>query len=100
MTGHFTSYETRTNHELATPGMPRVVSAGDRAHTDRMEQLPGLPAAAFDKEDGSPDAAFYAFPRFVTHIDAGAVAAVTQLYRESLPAGGAVLDLMSSWVSH
>jgi hypothetical protein len=25
---------------------------------------------------------------------------VTQLYREHLPAGGAVLDLMSSWVSH
>jgi hypothetical protein len=39
-------------------------------------------------------------PRFVTHIDAGAVEAVTALYREYLPAGGAVLDLMSSWVSH
>jgi SAM-dependent methyltransferase len=25
---------------------------------------------------------------------------VTELYREHLPAGGAVLDLMSSWVSH
>ena len=25
---------------------------------------------------------------------------MTQLYREHLPAGGAVLDLMSSWVSH
>jgi SAM-dependent methyltransferase len=65
-----------------------------------MEQLPGLPAAAFDKEDSSPDAAFYGFPRFVTHIDAGAIAAVTRLYREMLPPGGAVLDLMSSWVSH
>jgi len=65
-----------------------------------MEQLPGLPAAAFDKEDRSPDAAFYAFPRFVTHIDAGAIEAVTRLYRALLPAGGAVLDLMSSWVSH
>jgi SAM-dependent methyltransferase len=28
------------------------------------------------------------------------VAAVTGLYREVLPPGGAVLDLMSSWVSH
>jgi SAM-dependent methyltransferase len=65
-----------------------------------VEQLPGLPPAAFDKEDRSPDAAFYAFPRFVTHIDAGAIAAVTRLYRETLPVGGAVLDLMSSWVSH
>jgi SAM-dependent methyltransferase len=65
-----------------------------------MEQLPGLPPAAFDKEDPSPDAAFYDFPRFVTHIDDGAIAAVTRIYRETLPAGGAVLDLMSSWVSH
>jgi SAM-dependent methyltransferase len=65
-----------------------------------VEQLPGLPAAAFDRIDPSPDADFYEFPRFVTHIDEGAIAAVTQVYRERLPAGGDVLDLMSSWVSH
>ncbi len=65
-----------------------------------MEQLPGLPAAAFDKEDPSPDAEFYDFPRFVTHIDDGAISAVTAIYRAVLPPGGAVLDLMSSWVSH
>ena len=65
-----------------------------------MEQLPGLPEAAFAKADPSPDAEFYADPRFVTHIDDGAIAAVTRVYRESLPSGGAVLDLMSSWVSH
>ena len=65
-----------------------------------MEQLPGLPAAAFDKMDRDADALFYAQPRFVTHIDDGAIAAVTRVYREVLPAGGAVLDLMSSWVSH
>jgi SAM-dependent methyltransferase len=65
-----------------------------------MEQLPGLPAAAFDKADPSPDAEFYEYPRFVTHIDDGAIAAVTQVYRDTLPPGGAVLDVMSSWVSH
>ena len=65
-----------------------------------MEQLPGLPPAAFDKADPSPDAEFYAFPRFVTHIDDTAIAAVTQVYREILPPGGTLLDLMSSWVSH
>src|ERR1700760_2942320 len=43
-----------------------------------MEQLPGLPEAAFDKADPSPDAEFYADPRFVTHIDDAAIAAVTQ----------------------
>ena len=65
-----------------------------------MEQLPGLPAAAFDKQDPSPDAEFYDFPRFVTQIDDGAIAAVTSVYREVVPAGGSLLDLMSSWVSH
>jgi SAM-dependent methyltransferase len=59
-----------------------------------------LPAEAFRRYDESPDPEFYRVPRFVTHIDDRAVATVTQLYRELLPAGGEVLDLMSSWVSH
>lgn len=62
--------------------------------------LNDLPPQAFARRDESPDPEFYRFERLVTHIDAGAVAAVTQLYRQFLPAGGAVLDLMSSWVSH
>ncbi len=65
-----------------------------------MVQLPGLPDAAFEKADPSPDAEFYDFPRFVTHIDDAAIAAVTQIYRTLLPADGAILDVMSSWVSH
>ena len=60
----------------------------------------GLPAHAFNKRDPSPDALFYVQPRLVTHIDDGAIAAVTALYRQHLPPGGRVLDLMSSWVSH
>jgi SAM-dependent methyltransferase len=62
--------------------------------------LLGLPASAFDRVDETPDPLFYAFPRLVTHIDDRAIAAVTQLYRGLFPAGGAILDLMSSWVSH
>ena len=65
-----------------------------------MEQLPGLPPGAFEKADPLPDAEFYDQPRFVTHIDDGAIAAVTRAYRQTLPPGGALLDLMSSWVSH
>ena len=62
--------------------------------------FPELPPEAFAKEDTGDDRAFYAPPRLVTHIDEGAVAALTQLYRTLLPAGGRLLDLMSSWVSH
>jgi SAM-dependent methyltransferase len=55
---------------------------------------------AFRRTDEAPDEKFYQAPRLVTHIDDQAIAAVTQLYREFLPAGGEILDLLSSWVSH
>lgn len=58
-----------------------------------------FPPGFFDRGDPSDDARFYAFDRFVTHIDDGAIAAVTELYRE-LGVRGDVLDLCSSWVSH
>lgn len=72
--------------------------SAEYAHGD--ESLLGLPAVAFDRLDDAPDDLFYASPRLVTHIDGRAIAAVTQLYRQLFPAGGAILDLMSSWVSH
>ena len=59
-----------------------------------------LPTTWFRRADETPDEAFYVQPRFVAHIDDEAIAAVTQLYREYFPDGGAVLDLMSSWISH
>ena len=65
-----------------------------------LPELPELPANAFAKADPTPDALFYRQPRFVAHIDDGAIAAVTRLYREVLPPGGVLLDLMGSWVSH
>ena len=62
--------------------------------------LPELPDGAFAKQDGGDDLAFYAPARLVTHLDEGAVAALTARYRTLLPEKGRVLDLMSSWVSH
>ena len=55
-----------------------------------------LPAKAFRRYDEAPDEEFYKTPRLVTHIDELAIAAVTQLYTEFFPAGGQILDLMSS----
>src|SRR5690242_10231107 len=60
----------------------------------------GLPDGAFDRIDESADEEFYAPARLVYHIDDHAVAALTAFYRTILPACGAILDLMSSWVSH
>jgi len=59
----------------------------------------GFPAGFFDRSDPTDDTAFYRPDRFVTHIDAGAIAAVGALYAE-LGIDGDVLDLMSSWISH
>ncbi|HZG62332.1 MAG TPA: methyltransferase domain-containing protein [Rubrobacteraceae bacterium] len=59
-----------------------------------------LPEGALRRYDEMPDEEFYRTPRLVTHIDDRAIAAVTQLYLELFPPGGAILDLMSSWVSH
>jgi SAM-dependent methyltransferase len=39
-------------------------------------------------------------PARASQIDAAAIAAITDIYREILPPGGAILDLMSGWVSH
>ncbi len=64
--------------------------------TDELD----LPPGAFDRLDESADEDFYAPARLVYHIDDHAVAALTEFYRTVLPAGGAILDLMSSWVSH
>ncbi len=62
--------------------------------------VPELPDHAFRKSDARDDALFYAPARLVTHIDEEATAALTRFYREALPEQAAVLDLMSSWVSH
>lgn len=54
----------------------------------------------FRRIDETMDYQFYMQPRFVTHIDDGAIASLTEYYRRTLPAGGAILDLCSSWISH
>jgi methyltransferase family protein len=68
--------------------------------TKTMEDELGLPAGAFTRIDNGADESFYEEPRLVYHIDDHAVAVLTGFYRTVLPAGGVVLDLMSSWVSH
>lgn len=74
---------------------------------------------AFGRYDEDNDAAFYSFPRFVTHIDDAAIQSLTDYYAQVMhcscvghttpsvqvfPKGGgdnvALLDICSSWVSH
>ena len=55
---------------------------------------------AFRRMDETPDEQFYRVPRFTSHIDQGAIDAVTELYRQYFPSNSTILDLMSSWLSH
>jgi hypothetical protein len=64
-----------------------------------MDETPFKPEF-FSRVDEADDAEFYAEPRLVVHIDDWAIEAARRTYGELLPAGGSVLDLMSSWRSH
>jgi len=59
-----------------------------------------IPEHLLRRTDETEDALFYTEPRLVTHIDDATIASLTDYYRETLPTGGDVLDLMSSWISH
>lgn len=50
--------------------------------------------------DGQDDSIFYAFPRFVQHVDDSFKRRLADLYRSVIPAGSDVLDLCASWDSH
>jgi len=59
-----------------------------------------LPIAASFLRDDWFEASAGSEATAARHIDDAAIAAVTRLHREILPAGGVILDLMSGWVSH
>ena len=54
------------------------------------------PQEFFQCEDSAPDEEFYREPRKVVHLDMYALQAVTDLYRELLPANGVIRDVRSS----
>jgi SAM-dependent methyltransferase len=92
--------EARLDRTTGCAALPRRELPSSFAAMTAEFAAPNFPPGAFAKEDTDADAAFYAEARLVTHIDDAAIAALTGFYREMLPAGGVLLDLMSSWVSH
>ena len=72
-----------------------------------MQQTPPFEATAelypegsFRREDETEDGRFYVQPRLVVHVDDQGVEAIARYFGSALPAGGIILDLMSSWRSH
>jgi SAM-dependent methyltransferase len=120
-----TSLVVDFNHPLAA--LPLTVEArvaewlgteaerGGRS-TDIPQEItnngPGMQAALPDRDtdffsgqpfarlDPRPDTQFYGEPRFVQHLDSAAIREIGAIYARELRPGMAVLDLMSSWVSH
>jgi SAM-dependent methyltransferase/FKBP-type peptidyl-prolyl cis-trans isomerase 2 len=56
--------------------------------------------APLEKPLGEGDAAFYATPRKVAHVDSRARENIANLYARLLPGRKRVLDLMAGWQSH
>ncbi|MEK9661841.1 MAG: methyltransferase domain-containing protein [Alphaproteobacteria bacterium] len=84
---------------------PRRVKSGrcsrdDTCAREAMTEPPPFKPEYFERADDAADAAFYAAPRLVAHLDDAARAALADWYAKLLAPGAAVLDLMSSCVSH
>ena len=67
---------------------------GESKEEKQPQQRQQQPTAAADEEEDDDS-----WRRPSTEV-AASIAAVTQLYREYFPPQGALLDLMSSWISH
>jgi SAM-dependent methyltransferase len=87
------NYRNFSNHIRITT----KCAAQDGPGSVRREVLTPSQRTKLNPQD---DRYWYDRPRLVHHSDAIYRSQVTQLYRERIPAGGAVLDLCSSWVSH
>src|SRR5205814_902042 len=63
---------------------------------DAAEDALGFPPGAFARLDETDDALFYEPARLVQHIDDGAIAALTELYRTVLPPGAPIVISFSN----
>ena len=78
------------------------MTANDMSDASRLGSPVDSPfvPAHFQRVDATDDGLFYRDARMVTHLDDEAIAALRAHYAGIFPDNGAVLDLMSSWVSH
>ena len=63
-------------------GLARTLRRADAARALGQWPIDAFPPGFFDRSDPAPDDRFYSWPRLVTHIDDGAIAAVGALYEE------------------
>ncbi|KAK6155242.1 hypothetical protein DH2020_009490 [Rehmannia glutinosa] len=93
------SSSSRPPSKNQNPFPPKIISSNQKPAAGRIKRLV-LTQQDRTKLNISPDREFYAFPRFVTHVDTNFISTLTNLYREILKPEMEILDLMSSWISH
>ena len=94
-------------------GAQKIVAAKGASAAEEVLKDPKWPsnypfsAKDMERYDEDRDAVFYSQPRFVTHIDEGAIGGLTKYYdkafreeEKKLERKIAVLDICSSWISH
>jgi len=104
----FSSVAGLTAAVVTTSGSAPASAIAKETETEALKDDAGTAAPGFFRRlDESADEDFYSEPRFVEHIDANAVAALTRYHERVLrdlatDLGGpvSVLDVCSSWVSH
>ena len=77
-----------------------LIKVEDVLKTPKWPEKWPYSAKDFDRQDESPDTAFYDQPRLLYHIDDAAVDSLTKYYSKAIPDNADVLDICSSWVSH
>ena len=82
---------------VVSPYLSAQAPVGASIETGDMTLLPILPLPRVDE---LADSLLGIEPTRLTNIDDAAIGAITDLYREILPEGGSILDVMSGWVSH
>ena len=113
------SFYLDPNHPLATADVrlslrPAALPAASGVRLVELFEGPGMQcppadaktaltyftASGFERQDQGSDAAFYATPRLIQHLDAQCRSAIADLYGRFLHPGQRVLDLMASTDSH
>ncbi|CAA0820149.1 S-adenosyl-L-methionine-dependent methyltransferases superfamily protein [Striga hermonthica] len=100
---HYPSHQ-KSSKSPPSPSLPIIISSHQNSPADnrtagKIKRL-ALTQQGRTKLNNNTDRDFYAYPRFVTHVDKNFILNLTDLYRETLRPEMEILDLMSSWVSH
>ncbi|RDW60074.1 hypothetical protein BP5796_11680 [Coleophoma crateriformis] len=81
---------TTTPMEPQTNALPRSLYPKEITYT----------SSDLARQDESPDTTWYRSPRFVQHIDDGAIAALRAYYATQIKDADSIVDVCSSWTSH